>query len=57
MIQKFDIAIIGAGLTGKTASLALAKAGYEVALIDPKSFANFKAAEFDTRTTAPNLAF
>jgi 2-octaprenyl-6-methoxyphenol hydroxylase len=52
MIQKFDIAIIGAGLTGKTASLALAKAGYKIALIDPNSFTNFKATEFDTRTTA-----
>ena len=39
---KFNIAIVGAGLTGSMASLALAKAGYKIALIDPKNFDSFK---------------
>ena len=34
---KYNIAIVGSGLTGSIASLALAKAGYNIALIDPKS--------------------
>ena len=38
MELKFNIAIVGSGLTGSITSLALAKAGYKVALIDPKSF-------------------
>ena len=52
MELKFNIAIVGAGLTGSIASLALAKAGYKVALIDPKSFEGFKENNYDTRTTA-----
>ena len=52
MTIKYDIAIIGAGLTGITTSIALAKAGYKIALIDPKSFVDFKKNIHDTRTTA-----
>ncbi len=52
MELKFNIAIVGAGLTGSITSLALAKAGYKVALIDPKSFEKFKENNYDTRTTA-----
>ena len=52
MELKFDIAIVGSGLTGSITSLALAKAGYKVALIDPKSFVEFKENNYDTRTTA-----
>ena len=52
MELKFNIAIVGSGLTGSITSLALAKAGYKVALIDPKSFARFKKNDYDTRTTA-----
>ena len=52
MELKFNIAIVGSGLTGSTTSLALAKAGYKVALIDPKSFEEFKENNYDTRTTA-----
>ncbi|MDA9708329.1 FAD-dependent monooxygenase [Alphaproteobacteria bacterium] len=52
MELKFNIAIVGAGLTGSITSLALAKAGYKVALIDPKSFKEFKENNYDTRTTA-----
>tara|TARA_B100000886_G_scaffold82455_1_gene53711 strand:- start:111 stop:1310 length:1200 start_codon:yes stop_codon:yes gene_type:complete len=49
---KFNIAIVGSGLTGSMASLALAKAGYKIALIDPKNFDSFKKKNYDTRTTA-----
>ena len=52
MELKFNIAIVGSGLTGSITSLALAKAGYKVALIDPKSFEVFKENNYDTRTTA-----
>ena len=52
MELKFNIAIVGSGLTGSITSLVLAKAGYKVALIDPKSFVEFKENNYDTRTTA-----
>ncbi len=52
MELKFNIAIVGSGLTGCITSLALAKAGYKVALIDPRSFEGFKENNYDTRTTA-----
>ena len=52
MELKFNIAIVGSGLTGTITSLALAKAGYKVALIDSKSFEAFKENNYDTRTTA-----
>ncbi len=52
MELKFNIAIVGSGLTGSITSLALAKAGYKVALIDPKGFEEFKENNYDTRTTA-----
>ena len=52
MELKFNIAIVGSGLTGSIASIALAKAGYKVALIDPKSFKELKKNNYDTRTTA-----
>lgn len=37
-IQKFDIAICGAGPAGSTCALALAKSGLKVALIDKSTF-------------------
>ena len=52
MELKFNIAIVGSGLTGSITSLALSKAGYKVALIDPKRFKSFKENNYDTRTTA-----
>ena len=52
MESKFNIAIVGSGLTGSITSIALAKAGYKVALIDPRSFEGFKENNYDTRTTA-----
>ena len=52
MELKFNIAIVGSGLTGCITALALAKAGYKVALIDPKAFAGLEENDYDTRTTA-----
>ena len=52
MELKFNIAIVGSGLTGSITALALAKAGYKIALIDPKSFEGFQKKNYDTRTTA-----
>ena len=52
MKLKFNVAIVGSGLTGNIASLALSKAGYKVALIDPNKFEKFKHKTYDTRTTA-----
>ena len=52
MELKFNIAIVGSGLTGIIASLSLAQAGYKIALIDPRSFKGFLEKNYDTRTTA-----
>lgn len=52
MNKNFDIVIVGSGLTGNTCSLALAKAGYSVALIDPLLFSDIYKNNHDTRTTA-----
>ena len=52
MKLKFNVAIVGSGLTGNITSLALSKAGYKVALIDPNKFKKFKNKAYDTRTTA-----
>ncbi len=52
MSLEFDIAIVGSGLTGNSTSLALEKAGYKIALIDPMTFAGAKSFSQDTRTTA-----
>ena len=49
---NFDIVIVGSGLTGNACSLALAKAGYTIALIDPLSYKEVYKNNFDTRTTA-----
>ena len=48
MKLKFNIAIVGSGLTGNIASLALSEAGYKVALIDPNKFDKFKHKTYDT---------
>ena len=53
----FDIAVIGAGPTGLVSALTFAKAGFEVALIDPVERAGVAASEnsddtTDLRTTA-----
>ena len=52
MESKYNIAIVGSGLAGNIISLALAKAGYKIALIDPKSFEEIQERNYDPRTTA-----
>jgi len=52
MNKNFDIIIVGSGLTGNTCALALAKAGYSIALIDPLPFVAVYRNNNDTRTTA-----
>ncbi|MGE0409867.1 MAG: UbiH/UbiF/VisC/COQ6 family ubiquinone biosynthesis hydroxylase [Amphiplicatus sp.] len=47
-----DAIIIGGGLSGGLAALALARAGLEIALIDAQAPETLRAAEFDGRTTA-----
>ena len=38
MKKNYDIAIIGGGLTGLTAALAMSSLNYKIALVDPKPF-------------------
>ncbi len=45
-MENFDIAVVGGGLAGKIAAIALAHAGYNVALVGPKG------ERADGRTTA-----
>ena len=54
--QAFDVVIAGAGMTGATLALALAKAGLAVAVVDPQpagaSVAAVADAPFDGRASA-----
>ena len=50
--ENFDIVIAGSGLTGLSASIALSKAGFKIALVDPKPFKDFLESSYDSRTTA-----
>ena len=50
--ENFDIVIAGSGLTGLSASIALSKAGFKIALVDPKPFKDFLETSYDCRTTA-----
>ncbi|MDZ7629406.1 MAG: UbiH/UbiF/VisC/COQ6 family ubiquinone biosynthesis hydroxylase [Parvularculaceae bacterium] len=52
MSDQFDAAIVGGGLAGGLAALALAHEGLGVALIDAESPARFRESAFDGRTTA-----
>ena len=52
MNLKFDIVVVGSGLSGCTTCLALTKAGYNIALVDPIIFDKIKFSNFDSRTTA-----
>ena len=52
MKKNYDITIIGSGLTGLSASIALASLGYKTALIDPKPLIFNKQMFPDNRTTA-----
>jgi 2-octaprenyl-6-methoxyphenol hydroxylase len=53
---KFDIVIIGGGLTGGLAGLALAARGFSCALIDAQDPAKMRDAGFDGRATAISYA-
>ena len=50
--ENFDIVIAGSGLTGLSASVALSKAGFKIALVDPKPLKAFLESSYDSRTTA-----
>ncbi|MEZ5920629.1 MAG: UbiH/UbiF/VisC/COQ6 family ubiquinone biosynthesis hydroxylase [Parvularculaceae bacterium] len=49
---EFDIIIVGGGLAGGLASLALADQGFSIALVDADAPATKLAETFDSRTTA-----
>ncbi len=50
--ERFDLAIVGAGLSGSVLALAAGRAGLRVALIDRLPLEAMTAAGFDGRTTA-----
>ena len=52
----FDIAIVGGGLAGSLAALALADRGFSCALIDAADPAAMRGADFDGRTSALSYA-
>lgn len=52
MTIKKDIAIIGAGLTGMTMAIALAKAGFNVVVIEAGDIKKIRAKKSDGRTCA-----
>ena len=52
MTDRFDVVVAGAGMTGATAALALASAGFRVALVDPQPFERQIQPTFDGRASA-----
>src|SRR5690348_823852 len=50
--DRFDLAIVGAGLNGSLLALAAAEAGLDTVLIDRVQLKSFTEAGFDGRTTA-----
>ena len=54
--QTFDIIIVGGGLAGGLAALALERRGFSCALVDAADPAAMRAAAFDGRTTAISYA-
>lgn len=54
--HAFDIIIVGGGLAGGLAAVALADAGFRCALVDAADPARMRAAAFDGRTTAISYA-
>ena len=53
---QFDIAIVGGGLAGSLAALALTDQGFSCAVIDAQDPATMQKAAFDGRTTAISYA-
>jgi 2-octaprenyl-6-methoxyphenol hydroxylase len=51
-MERFDVIIVGGGLAGGLAALALAAEGLDAALIDAENPARFREEAFDGRTTA-----
>ncbi len=51
-MERFDAIIVGGGLAGGLAALALAQEGLDVALVDAEKPARFRDEAFDGRTTA-----
>ena len=50
--DRFDLAVVGAGLNGSLLALAAGEAGLSTALIDRMPLKSFTDAGFDGRTTA-----
>ena len=50
--DRFDLAVVGAGLSGSLLALAAGEAGLDTALIDRMPLTSFTDAGFDGRTTA-----
>ena len=50
--DRFDLAVVGAGLNGSLLALAAGEAGLRTALIDRVPLASFTDPGFDGRTTA-----
>ena len=54
--QSFDVLIIGGGLAGSLAGLAIAHSGFRAAIVDAQDPQLLKSAEFDGRTSAISYA-
>ena len=54
--ERFEVIVVGAGLTGSLLGAALGRCGLRTAVIDRTSPATMRAAAFDGRTTAVALA-
>ena len=52
MKKNYNITVVGNGLTGLSASVALSSLGYKIALVDPKPLLFNKDLFPDNRTTA-----
>jgi 2-octaprenyl-6-methoxyphenol hydroxylase len=50
--EQYDVVVAGAGMTGATLALALAQAGFDVAVVDAQEFETRIAPEFDGRASA-----
>ena len=52
MDSRFDICVVGGGMSGMTASLALAEAGFDVALVERESRERILEDTFDGRVSS-----